>query len=70
GYGTGKRFNWSLLGRGMSHMILAGGLDSGSIKEAIARFHPWAVDLSSGVETGGFKDREKIILAVKAAREA
>ncbi|MGN0597721.1 MAG: phosphoribosylanthranilate isomerase, partial [Ruminiclostridium sp.] len=27
GYGTGKRFNWSLLGRGMSNMILAGGLD-------------------------------------------
>lgn len=70
GYGTGKRFNWSLLGRGMSNMILAGGLDSGSIKEAISRFHPWAVDLSSGVETGGFKDREKIILAVKAARDS
>ncbi len=70
GYGTGKRFNWSLLGSGISSMILAGGLDSGNIAEAIKRFHPWAVDLSSGVETGGYKDREKIILAVKAAREA
>lgn len=68
GYGTGKRFNWQLISTGISKMILAGGLDSTNIAEAIRKFHPYAVDLSSGVETNGRKDREKIILAVKAAR--
>lgn len=39
-----------------------------NITEAVSRFHPYALDLSSGVETDGYKDKEKIIAAVAAVR--
>ena len=39
-----------------------------NIAEAVSRFHPYALDLSSGVETDGYKDKEKIIAAVAAVR--
>ncbi len=48
--------------------FLAGGLLPETIPEAIRQLHPSAVDLSSGVETGGIKDREKILAAVAAVR--
>lgn len=67
GYGTGKPFDWSLLGRINRPFILAGGLDPENIPEVIKKFHPYAVDLSSGVETEKVKDRLKIAAAVKAA---
>jgi phosphoribosylanthranilate isomerase len=47
---------------------LAGGLTPENIPEAIDMLHPKAVDISSGVETEGIKDREKIMAAVEAAR--
>lgn len=68
GGGTGRSFDWALIRDFPRPFLLAGGLTPENIPEAIARFHPYAVDLSSGVESGGVKDREKIRAAVAAAR--
>lgn len=65
--GTGASFEWELLRHWKKRpYILAGGLDAGNIPEAVSEYHPYAVDLSSSVETGGKKDREKILAAVAA----
>lgn len=68
GTGCGKTFDWSAVSGVDRDFILAGGLNSENIPKAISQVHPWAVDLSSGVETDGVKDGEKIELAVRAAR--
>lgn len=69
GYGTGKTFDWSLIGAISRPFILAGGLTPENIPQAISRFQPYAVDLSSGVETDGAKNCEKIYMAVTATRQ-
>ena len=69
GYGTGKRFDWSLPDRFPWPYLLAGGLTPETISEAAAKLHPLGIDISSGVETDGFKDRDKILAAVAAARK-
>ena len=66
--GTGETFDWSLLSSFKRPFFLAGGLRPENITEAVSRFHPYALDLSSGVETDGYKDKEKIIAAVAAVR--
>lgn len=72
--GTGERFDWEILEQwierfGMTRpCFLAGGLNCANIPEAVSRCRPWAVDLSSSVETGGRKDKEKILAAVAAVR--
>ena len=67
--GTGASFDWELLRHWKERpYILAGGLDAGNIPEAVSEYHPYAVDLSSSVETGRKKDREKILAAVAAVR--
>ena len=68
GTGCGKTFDWSSVSGIKRDFILAGGLDSQNIPKAIEQVAPWAVDLSSGVETDSVKDRTKILAAVKAAR--
>ena len=68
GYGTGKRFDWSLLRNVGRDFILAGGLTPDNIAEAANRFKPWALDISSGVETNGVKDKEKIAAAAAAIK--
>ncbi len=68
GYGTGECFDWSLIKSFSRPFILAGGLTPQNIPEAVLRFHPYAVDLSSGVEKDGLKDRDKIAAAVEAIR--
>ena len=57
--GTGSAFDWGLVEAVERPWFLAGGLDCGNLAAAIGRLHPWAVDLSSGVERDGWKDREK-----------
>lgn len=64
GKGSGKTFDWSLLDKNSeffkNSIFLAGGLNSENLDSAIKEFNPYAVDLSSSVETDGFKDEEKI----------
>ncbi len=68
GKGTGVCFEWSIIKKFPREFILAGGLTHENIPGAISRFQPYAVDLSSGVETDGVKDSAKILSAVKAAK--
>lgn len=67
--GTGKTFDWSLIPKIKKPFFLAGGLNPENLGEAIRAVGPFGVDLSSGVETDGVKDREKILRAVRCARE-
>ena len=61
GKGSGKTFDWRLLKKDFNReFFLAGGLNSQNVKEAIEEFDPYAIDLSSGVESDGFKDENKI----------
>lgn len=69
GKGTGQRFDWSLVGQVGRPFMLAGGLDPGNVAEAIRQVGPWAVDMSSGLETDGRKDPDKIAAAAAAVRE-
>ena len=69
GTGTGQTFDWSLI-RGIDRpFLLAGGLSPENLAKAVSQVRPWGVDLSSGVETDGVKDRRKVLAAVRAVRE-
>jgi phosphoribosylanthranilate isomerase len=68
GGGTGKRFDWDLIGVLQKPFFLAGGLHIGNIEAAIAKANPFAVDVSSGVETDGLKDSAKIDALVRKVR--
>jgi phosphoribosylanthranilate isomerase len=72
--GTGAKFNWDLaieaqkLGR---LIFLAGGLTPENVGEAVHKVHPYAVDVSSGVESApGKKDHDKVRAFIKAAKAA
>lgn len=71
--GNGKTFSWLLLehmsGEIRKKCILAGGLHLGNITEAIGTVKPYMVDVSSGVETDGKKDIEKIKQFIRKAKE-
>ncbi|WP_142306644.1 phosphoribosylanthranilate isomerase [Bacillus pseudomycoides] len=71
--GNGKTFSWQLLERMPNTVrkkcILAGGLHLGNITEAIETVKPYMVDVSSGVETDGKKDSEKIKQFIIKAKE-
>jgi len=49
--GTGVVFDWSLISQSSLPLVLAGGLEPANVRQAIERLKPWAVDVSSGVET-------------------
>lgn len=70
--GTGKRANWELAHALTQHIpvVLAGGLDPDNVAEAIAAVDPFGLDLSTGVETDGVKDPEKIERFIANARKA
>ena len=70
GTGTGQSFDWSLIRDIERPWILAGGLGPSNVAEAVRRFRPYAVDLSSGAETDGLKDPEKMMLCVEAVRKS
>ena len=69
--GNGVKFDWSILSGTQikRKMILAGGLTSENVSQAIALVKPYMVDVSSGVETNGKKDLKKIINFIKAAKQ-
>ena len=61
GKGSGKTFDWGLIRKDLKkEFFLAGGLDSENVTLAVDEFDPYAVDLSSSLETDGFKDEIKI----------
>lgn len=68
GKGTGCRFDWELLNGMKRDYILAGGLTPDNIAEAVRVLNPYGADTSSGVETGGRKDRDKIHAFVRNAK--
>ena len=58
--GTGEVFDWSCLDEFERPFMLAGGLDSTNVARAIRTVRPYGIDISSGIETNGVKDDEKI----------
>jgi phosphoribosylanthranilate isomerase len=70
--GTGERFDWTLIPANLPKpVVLSGGLTPENIAEAVQRVHPWAVDVSSGVEISkGIKDAHKIAQFIAKAKDA
>ena len=70
--GTGETFDWDLAAEVAQRtpFLLAGGLTPENVATAIEQVRPWAVDVSSGVETDGTKDIEKIRAFIRAAKGA
>ena len=69
GTGTGKSFDWELLKNISRPYFLAGGLCCENISQAITALDPYAVDVSSGIETNGCKDNNKMAAFVAAVRK-
>ena len=69
GAGSGEVFDWSVVQEIRRPFLLAGGLTPENVDRAIGQIHPWGVDVSSGIETDGFKDPEKMKEFVKKARK-
>jgi phosphoribosylanthranilate isomerase len=70
--GVGESFDWSLVPAERSHpLILSGGLTRENVAEAVRRVRPWAVDVSSGVESAkGIKDAASIAAFIAEVRNA
>lgn len=66
--GTGESFDWNILQNFGRPYFLAGGLNINNVSEAVNRLHPYAVDVSSGVETDGRKDDVKMAAFINAVR--
>lgn len=69
GAGTGTTFDWGLLTSVRCPYLLAGGLGPDNAARAVRTLHPWGVDVSSGIETGGVKDMKKMAAFVAAVRK-
>ena len=70
GKGTGENFDWSLLSNVGRDFFLAGGLYDYNVASAIEQTHPYAVDVSSGIEKDGLKDFETMSAFLKAVRDS
>lgn len=70
--GSGRRFEWSRMPRGLGRpLLLAGGLTPDNVFEAVCALRPYAVDVSSGIESApGIKDAEKMRRFVAEVRRA
>jgi phosphoribosylanthranilate isomerase len=71
GSGSGKAFDWNLASGLPGNVMMAGGLSPENVGEAVRQARPWAVDVSSGVEsTPGVKNADKMRRFVEAAHAA
>lgn len=68
GSGNGIAFDWSRIPRTSCPYFLAGGLHVGNVEAAIRETEAYALDMSSGVETNGVKDRDKILEVIRRIR--
>ena len=69
--GTGDVFDWSVAASSTRKIIVAGGLDAGNVRQAIAQARPWGVDACSRIEKSpGRKDHARMKEFIKAAKEA
>lgn len=69
GAGTGTAFDWKFIRDMRRPYFLAGGLSPYNAGKAIQQLMPYAVDVSSGIETGGYKDKEKMAAFIAAVRK-
>lgn len=69
GGGSGESFDHSLIRSIPRNYFLAGGLTPQNVRAAVEKFHPFAVDASSSLETDGLKDMTKMTAFVKAVKE-
>ncbi len=69
--GTGHAFDWSIIPTLDRPLVLAGGLKPANVGEAVRRVRPWAVDVSSGVESApGIKDHARMAAFIHEVRDA
>lgn len=70
--GIGEAFDWSLVpAERLRPLVLSGGLTRDNVREAVRRVRPWAVDVSSGVESAkGIKDADRIAAFIAEVRHA
>lgn len=66
--GSGKTFDYSMIPFLQKRFFLAGGLENSNIAQAIEKCNPYGVDISSGVETDGLKDENKIRQIIQTVR--
>lgn len=69
GAGTGTVFDWEAVRHIRRPFFLAGGLSMENVGDAVRFLHPYGVDVSSGIETDGKKDTEKMAAFVRTARK-
>jgi len=70
--GTGRTFDWHVVApfARARRIIVSGGLEPGNVGDCVRTVRPWAVDVRSGIETGGKKDARKMVEFVRAVKEA
>ncbi len=69
GAGDGTTFDWEIVREIKRPYFLAGGLTPQNVGEAVRRLHPYGVDVSSGLETQGIKDKKKMAEFISAVRK-
>ncbi len=69
GAGTGETFDWKLAQTIQRQYFLAGGLEPGNVGKAVRTLSPFAVDVSSGIEVNGYKNRTKMAAFAATVRK-
>lgn len=69
GAGTGRTFEWDWIKQMERPYFLAGGIGIDNVEKAVEQLHPYAIDVSSGIETDGKKDKRKMAALAAAIRK-